>query len=93
MGMMDQVRDFAYGVAGMPDRLAGAFADKIKEGARSLAAAGAEGAADVLEERATRFVNKVKPQIEERAAAGVLPIVIGGGIAVLVLGALLRRRK
>lgn len=93
MGIDDRVRDIIHGAAGYPDRLASAFADKIKDGARELAAAGAEGAADVLEERASRFVDKVKPQIGGAAAMGVLPIVIGGGVAVLVLAMLLRGRK
>lgn len=93
MNIADRVRDFLYGAAGMPDRFATAFAEKIQDGARSLAAAGAEGAADVLEERAERFVDKVRPQIGGAAATGVLPIVIGGGAVILLLAVLLRGRR
>lgn len=93
LGIADKARDIVHGAAGLPDRLATSFADKIKQGARDLGAAGAEGVADVLEERAERFVDKVKPQIGAAAGAGALPIVIGGGAVVLLLAVLLRGRK
>jgi hypothetical protein len=93
MGIVDRLRDVLFDVPDYPDRLARGFAEKIMDGAEALGAAGAEGAADVLTERAERFVDKVKPQIGAEARAGVLPIVIGGGLAVLVLAMLLGGRR
>jgi hypothetical protein len=84
MGVLEKVRDLL--IMG-PE----VFAGKIQEGARKLARGGAEEAADVLEERAPKIVDDLGGSLGDKAQGAAMILVVGG-LAAVILAALLRRK-
>lgn len=87
MGLLERVRDLL--IMG-PE----VFANKIREGAKELGAAGATGAtgaADVFEERAPKLVEDLGGSLASKAS-GAAMIFLAGGVALLVLRYLIVRK-